>query len=112
MSHDLAAVMKRGQYIDKSEHLDFEMLVPHRELHHALVKSGFAEKRLGMSVDQIENFSPTLHDFGLERTHLKTLLLRFGLSKAERCCFGPQNNFAEHTVILPPVFEEGGESSS
>jgi hypothetical protein len=49
------------------------MLVPHRELHHSLVKSSFAEKRLGMSIDQIENFSPTLHDFSLERTHFKNV---------------------------------------
>ncbi len=89
MSHDVAAVMKRRQHIDKSEHLDFEILVPHREFHHALVKSGFAEKRLGMPIDQIENFSPTLSDFSLERTHFQTLLLRFGLGKAERCRFWP-----------------------
>jgi hypothetical protein len=45
------------------------MLVPHRELHHALVKSRFAEKWLGMSIYQIENFSPTVLDFCLERAH-------------------------------------------
>ena len=45
------------------------MLIAHRERHHALVKAGFAEKRLGMLIDQIEDAFAASLDFGLESIH-------------------------------------------
>jgi hypothetical protein len=41
------------------------LLVPHRERHHSLVKTGFAEERLRLSIDQIENLFIALLDLRL-----------------------------------------------
>ncbi len=51
MADDVAAAMERREDIDKAEHLHFEVLIAHRELHHALVKAGFAENAIP-DVDQ------------------------------------------------------------
>lgn len=42
-----------------------ELLVPHRERHHSLGKTGFAEELLGMSIEQIENLFAALLDLPL-----------------------------------------------
>jgi hypothetical protein len=45
------------------------MLVAHRERHHPLIKTGFAEKRLRMLIDQIEYAFAASFDFGLQSAH-------------------------------------------
>ena len=65
MLHDVAGAPERREHIDKAEHLHFEMLIAHRERHHALIKTGLAENRFGMPIDQIENAFAALLDLGL-----------------------------------------------
>jgi len=69
MLDDVAGALERGENIDKAEHLHFEMLIAHRERHHALIKTGRAENGFGMPVDQIENALAALLDLSLQRTH-------------------------------------------
>ena len=74
MANDFAAAPERCEDIDKAEHLYFEMLVPHGEGHHALVKAGFAKKRFGMPINQIEDLLAAALDLALQRTHGQKLL--------------------------------------
>ena len=53
------------QDIDEAKHLHLETLVAHRESHHPLIESGFAEERLGMLIDQVENAFVPPFDIGL-----------------------------------------------
>ena len=69
--NDLAGLAERWQYIDKAEHLHLETLIPHGERHHPLVKTGLAEKRLRMFVNQLENTRTALLDLALKRPHLR-----------------------------------------
>ena len=69
MLDDVAGALERGKNIDEAEHLHFEMLVAHRERHHALIKTGRAENGFGMPVNQIENALAALLDLSLQRTH-------------------------------------------
>ena len=46
---------QRGEHINEAEHLHLEMLVPHRERHHPLIKAGFAENRFGIPIDELKN---------------------------------------------------------
>jgi hypothetical protein len=82
--NDFVGVSERWQHIDKAEHLHLKTLIPHRELHHPLVKTGLAEKRVRMFVDQLENTRTALLDLALERPHLRKIVRCFGLGKAER----------------------------
>jgi len=49
------------------------MFVAHRERHHSLVEARFAEKRLGMLIDQVENLFAARFNFVLQRAHKKSL---------------------------------------
>src|SRR5438132_4839923 len=69
MLDNVARTPERRQHIDKAKHLDFKTLVAHRERHQPLVKTGLAEKRFRMAVDQLKNARPALLDFSLERPH-------------------------------------------
>ena len=64
--HDIAAAMERREHIDKTKHLDLEMFVAHGERHHALIETGFAEKRFGMPIDELKNALATPLGFKLE----------------------------------------------
>ncbi len=77
---DVARAPERREHIDEAEHLHLEMLVPHRERHHPLVKAGLGENRFGIPVDQLENSFASLLDLALQRTHgaILTPPLRFG----------------------------------
>ena len=80
MLHDVLRAPERCQHVDEPEQLDLEMLIPHREGHHPLVKAGFRENGLGFLVNQFENpLAPPL-DLALQRTHgaILRLPLRFG----------------------------------
>ena len=55
MLHDVAAATERGEHIDKAKHLHLEMLVAHRERHHALIETGLAENRFRMPIDELKN---------------------------------------------------------
>jgi len=83
MLHDVAWPAERCEHIDEAEHLHLEMLIPHGEGHHALVKPGLAEKRLGMAIDQLENFVSALLDLGLQRTHRAIIILATGFGKGD-----------------------------
>ena len=84
MLDDVVRASERREHIDKAEHLHLEMLVPHRERHHPLVKAGFGENRFGIAVHQLENpLAPPL-DFTLQRTHGAILTPSLGLGKADR----------------------------
>jgi len=61
--------------------LQFELLIAHRECHQSLIKSGLAEKRLGVFIDQLEDAPAALLDFALERRHLAKLVRPHALSK-------------------------------
>ena len=80
MSCELA---ERREHIDKAEHLHLEMLVPHRERHHPLVKTGLAENRFGISINQLENPFAPLFDLALQRTHGAILTPALGFGKAD-----------------------------
>ncbi len=69
MLDDVARTPERRQDIDKAKHLDFKTLIAHRERHQPLVKTGLAEKRFRMAVDQLKNACPALLDFSPERPH-------------------------------------------
>ena len=69
MLDDVARTPERRQHIDKAKHLDFKTLIAHRERHQPLVKTGLAEKRFRMAVDQLKNARAALLDFSLERPH-------------------------------------------
>ena len=80
MLDDVVRAPERREHIDEAEHLHLEMLVPHRERHHPLVKAGLGENRFGIPVNQLENpLAPPL-DLALQRTHgaILTPPLRFG----------------------------------
>src|SRR6266478_26305 len=55
MLDDITRFAKRRQNIYKAKHLHFELLIAHRERHHPLIKTGLAEKRLWMLIDQLKN---------------------------------------------------------
>jgi hypothetical protein len=61
--------------------LEFELLIAHRDGHQALIKSGLAEERLGVFIDQFEDAPSALLDFALKRPHLTKLVRRNALSK-------------------------------
>jgi len=61
--------------------LKFELLIAHRDRHQALIKSGRAEERLGVFIDQFEDAPSALLDFALNRPHLTKLVRRNALSK-------------------------------
>jgi hypothetical protein len=69
MAHDLAALPKRCEDIDKAKHLDFEMLIAHRKRHHALVEAGFAKEGFGMAIDQFEDLFALPLNLLLESIH-------------------------------------------
>ena len=83
MLDDVPGALERGEHIDKTEHLHFEMLIAHRERHYALIKTGRAENGFRMPVDQIENALATLLDFVLKGTHFEKLIRRVALGKAD-----------------------------
>ena len=74
MANDFAAAPKRCEDIDEAEHLHLEMLVPHRERHHPLVKAGLGENRFGIPIDQLEDLLAAVLDLALQRTHGQKLL--------------------------------------
>src|ERR1700736_1275150 len=76
MLDDIGAAMERRQNIDEAEQLDLEMLVPHRERHHPLIKTGFAEERFGMLIDQIEYAFAASFDFRLQSAHNQKVIAR------------------------------------
>jgi hypothetical protein len=61
--------------------LEFELLIAHRDRHQSLIKSGLAEERLGVFIDQFKNAPSALFDFALKRSHLTKLVRRNALSK-------------------------------
>jgi hypothetical protein len=69
---------------DKAKELRLESLVVHRESHQALIKSGFAENSLGISVDQLKNMAAAFFDVALERSHGRRLVCRRKLGKMQR----------------------------
>jgi len=69
VSDYFAAPVEGREDVHESEHLDLEMFVAHGERHHALVKTGLAEERLRMFVDQFEDSLTAGFNFGLERAH-------------------------------------------
>ena len=69
MLDDVAGAAQGREHIDEAEHLHLEMLVPHRERHHPLVKAGFAENRFRIPINQLENSPAALFDLALEGTH-------------------------------------------
>ena len=71
MLHNVRSSTQRGQHIDEAEHLDFEVLVAHRELHYSLVKSGFAKNRFRITIDQLKDTCSASLDFRLQGTHAR-----------------------------------------
>jgi hypothetical protein len=47
------------------------MFVTHRELHHALIKTGLAENRFRVAIDQIKDLHAAALDLGLDGTHAR-----------------------------------------
>src|SRR5437764_11408005 len=73
--------MERRKNSDKAKQLQFELLITHRERHQPLVKSGLAEKRLWVFIDQLEDPLAALLDLALERRHFTKLVRPHALSK-------------------------------
>ncbi len=69
MLDNVARASKRRQHIDEAKHLDFKMLIAHRERHHPLIKTGLAEKRFRIPIDQLKNARAASLDLSLERPH-------------------------------------------
>jgi hypothetical protein len=69
--NDIARSGQRRENIYKAKQLSLELLIAHRERHHPLVKTGLAEKRFEMSLDQLENAHAALLDLISERPHLR-----------------------------------------
>jgi hypothetical protein len=99
--------VERGENIDKAKQLQFELLIAHRECHQSLIKSGLAEKRLGVFIDQLEDAPAALLDFALERRHLAKLVRPHALSKdgTRRLHRGSKKNLHPDTLSLRPVSE-------
>ena len=66
MLDDFSGTAEGCEHVDETKHLHFEMLVAHRESHHALVKPGLAENRFGMLIDELKNASAAPLDFQLQ----------------------------------------------
>ena len=81
MLNNFARGMQRGQNSDKPKQLQLELLIAHRERHQSLIKSGLAEERLGVFIDQLEDAPAALLDFALERRHFTKLVRPHALSK-------------------------------
>ena len=69
MLDDVVGAAERGEDVHETKHLHLERFVPHRESHHLLVETGFAEDRFGMLIDQLENSLATPFDGGLQGAH-------------------------------------------
>jgi hypothetical protein len=67
----IARSAKRWEDIHKAKQLPFELFILYRNRHHPLVKAGLAEKRLGMSINELEDAHATLLDLALERPHFQ-----------------------------------------
>ncbi len=74
VADDFVRVAERGEHVHEAEHLHLEVLVLHRERHHALVEAGFAENGFGMLIDELENFLAAPLGFRLQGTHGRTIL--------------------------------------
>src|SRR5947207_6468693 len=86
--------MARRKNIDKAKQLQFELLITHRERHQSLVKSGLAEKRLWVFINQVEDPLAALLDLALERRHFTKLVRPHALSKDGTSRLrGPQKKF-------------------
>ena len=84
MLDDVAAAMQRSEHINETEHLHLEMFVPHRERHHPLIETGFAEKRFGISIDELKNTLAAAFRFKLERTHCAMITPGLDSAKSDR----------------------------
>src|SRR5581483_3816735 len=92
--NDLATAIQRRQNIDKAEQLHFEMLVAHRESHHALIKAGLAEERFRMLIDKPENLFAASFHFRLKRIHRKGKFTRqFAVGKGNNGLIVSQARF-------------------
>jgi len=67
MLHDVRAAPQRSEHVNETEHLHFKMFVAHRELHHPLIKSGLAENRFRMPIDQIKDLGAASLDLACKR---------------------------------------------
>ena len=106
--------MERGENIDKAKQLQFELLIAHRECHQSLIKSGLAEKRLGVFIDQLEDAPAALLDFALERRHLAKLVRPHALSKdgTRRLHFGLKKKITSRHAQLAVGFRNEDEIAS
>ena len=84
------AAAERSEHIDETEHLHFEMFVPHRERHHPLIKSGLAENRFRMAIDQIKDLGAASLDLGLQETHVRIVNRASPLGKSRLLTHSPR----------------------
>jgi hypothetical protein len=93
--------------------LEFELLIAHRDRHQSLIKSGLAEERLGVFIDQFENAPSALLDFALKRPHLTKLVRRNALSKdGTRRLYGSQKKFTSRYAQFVAHFRNEDEIAS
>jgi len=93
--------------------LEFELLIAHRDRHQALIKSGLAEERLGVFIDQFEDAPSVLLDFALKRPHLTKLVRRNALSKdGTSRLYDFKKNFTSRHAQFAARFRNGDEIAS
>ena len=116
--HDFASLSKRREHIDKAKHLHFEMLVAHGKRHHALIKTGLAENRFRIAVDQFENPFASALNLLLESFHKFKMKITRGLGLAKlrnffRCNFfcGEMNQRASQKRVPRPLAQGGAPAT-
>ncbi len=98
MLDDVGAAPEGSEHVDETEHLHFEMFVAHRKLHHPLIKSGLAENRFRMAIDQIKDLGAASLNLGLQETHVRIVNRASPLGKSRLLIHSPRQQNAIPTV--------------
>ena len=90
MLDDVGAAAEGSEHVNETEHLHFEMFVAHRKLHHPLIKSGLAENRFRMAINQIKDLGAASLDLGLQETHVRIVNRASPLGKSRLLTHSPR----------------------
>src|SRR5438067_13381373 len=107
MLDDIGAAAEGSEHVDETEHLHFEMFVAHRELHHPLIKSGLAENRFRMAINQIKNLGAASLNLGLQETHVRIVNRASRLAKSAAAAHSPLGKQGHPPRILTISIDGG-----
>jgi hypothetical protein len=98
MLDDIGAAPEGSEHVNETEHLHFEVFVTHRKLHHPLIKSGLAENRFRMAINQIKDLGAASLDLGLQETHARIVNRASPLGKSRLLTHSPRQRRLSTTV--------------